>query len=44
MGMGAVLAGVAVVVNVGILGMAMLLGMFVDVFMGVGVGVFMGVD
>jgi hypothetical protein len=44
MGMEAVLTGVVMIMNVCIPGMAMLMGMFMDVFMSVGVGVFMGMD
>ena len=44
MGVEAVLAGVVMIMNVRIPGMAMLMGMFMDVFMGVGVGVFMVMD
>jgi hypothetical protein len=43
MAMESVLAGVVMIVNVGILGMAMLMGMLMDVFMRVGVAVFMTV-
>jgi hypothetical protein len=44
MGMDSVLPGVVMIVNVGIPGMAMRMGMLMDVFMGVGVSVFMIMD
>jgi hypothetical protein len=43
MGMETVLAGVVMIMNVGILGMFMLMGMLMDMLMGVSVGVFMSV-
>jgi hypothetical protein len=44
MAMESVLAGVVMIMNVRIPGMAMLMGMFMDVFVGVGVSVFMAMD
>jgi hypothetical protein len=42
--MEAVLAGVVMIMHVRILGVAVLVGMFVDVFVNMGMGVFVGVD
>jgi hypothetical protein len=42
--MGSVVAGVVVIMHVDILGVAMLMRMFVDVFVNMGVGVFVSVD